>query len=71
MWRLIQALEVQSRGMFLMVTPTLALTIRPLFHPPLKLVLPEPPGAAHLKARQLAFPGQTGDGEGMEFENTG
>ena len=51
------ALEVQSRGMFLMVPPTLVLTMRPLFDPPLKLILPKPPGAANLKTRQLAFPG--------------
>jgi hypothetical protein len=34
---------VQSRSMFLMVPPTLSLTIRPLFNPLLKPVLPKPP----------------------------
>ena len=37
--------------------PTFVLTIRSLFYPPLKLVLPKPPHAANLKARELAFPG--------------
>jgi len=41
------------------------------FQPLLKLILSEPPDATDLKAREFAFTGQTGDGERMEFENTG
>ena len=42
-----------------MVSPNMfGLTIRSLFYPPLKLILPEPPRTAHFKARGLGFPGK-------------
>jgi len=54
-----------------MVPPALVLTMRLLLNPPLKLILPKPPGAAHFKSRELAFAGQAGDGEGVELQNPG
>ena len=51
------ALEVQSRGMFLMVSPTLVLTMRPLLDPPLKLILPESPYPTHFERWNLALSG--------------
>jgi len=50
-------LEVQSRGMFLMAPPTLVLTMRPLFDPPLKLILPNTPYPTYFERGNLALSG--------------
>ena len=51
------ALEVQSRGMFLMVPPTLVLTMRPLFDPPLKFILSNSPYPTYFERGNLALSG--------------
>ena len=55
-----------------MVPPnSLGLTARPLFYPPLELILAEAPDAADFEAGEFSFLRQTSDGERVNSKDLG